>query len=142
MLNSQGLYIDGFHISGTKNGTRPSTKCDVRNEMVYTYNQGVILTGQIGLWKATGHDGFLRDGHRLIQSVITATGYDLEDDRPIDDIDDLEPGQLPPWRGLGRAGVLEEQCDVSGTCSQDSQSFKGIFFHHLTAFCAPLDILL
>jgi hypothetical protein len=34
---------------------------------------------------------------------------------------------------------MEERCDASGTCSQDGQTFKGIFFHHLTAFCAPLD---
>lgn len=55
-------------------------------------------------------------------------------------MDKISTGQLPPWRGLGRAGVLEEVCDVTGTCSQDSQTFKGIFFHHLAAFCAPSDV--
>ncbi|CAK7271824.1 hypothetical protein SEPCBS57363_004820 [Sporothrix epigloea] len=140
MKNEQGLFVDGFHISGWKNISDPNTRCDQRNDMVYTYNQGVLLTGQIGLWKVTGDQRFLRDGHQLIQSVIKATGYDLAHERPVDNIDDLMPGQLPLWRGLGRAGVLEEQCDVGGQCSQNSQTFKGIFFHHLTAFCAPLDI--
>ena len=141
MKNQQGLFVDGFHISGWKNVTNPNTRCDQRNEMVYTYNQGVVLTGQIGLWKVTGDQRFLRDGHQLIQSVINATGYDLALERPIDDIASLlEHGQLPPWRGLGRAGVLEDRCDIGGQCSQNSQTFKGIFFHHLTAFCAPFDM--
>ena len=142
MMTEQGLYADGFHITEWKNASNPNKRCDARNDMVYTYNQGVVLTGQIGLWKVTRDERFLNDGHRLIQSVINATGYDLSRNGPVDDINLLKPGQLPPWRGLGRAGVLEEQCDISGQCSQDSQSFKGIFFHHLTAFCAPLDIAL
>ncbi|CAK7202569.1 hypothetical protein SEUCBS139899_005293 [Sporothrix eucalyptigena] len=140
MKNDQGLFVDGFHISGWKNVSNPNTRCDQRNDMVYTYNQGVLLTGQIGLWKVTGDQRFLWEGHQLIQSVINATGFDLARDKPIDNIADLKPGQLPPWRGLGRAGVIEEVCDVGGQCSQNSQTFKGIFFHHLTAFCAPLDM--
>ncbi|KAL1894681.1 hypothetical protein Sste5346_005653 [Sporothrix stenoceras] len=140
MRNKQGLFVDGFHISGWKNVSNPNTRCDQRNDMVYTYNQGVLLTGLIGLWKITGNELHLWEGHVLIQSVINATGYDLVRDKPIDNIADLKPGQLPPWRGLGRSGVLEEQCDVGGMCSQNSQTFKSIFFHHLTAFCAPLDM--
>ncbi|RYF43536.1 MAG: hypothetical protein EOO38_18750 [Cytophagaceae bacterium] len=31
-----------------------------------------------------------------------------------------------------------ERCDPSASCNQDGQTFKGIFFHHLTAFCDPL----
>lgn len=34
---------------------------------------------------------------------------------------------------------MEEGCDASGTCSQDAQTFKAIFFHHLTNFCNELD---
>jgi hypothetical protein len=33
---------------------------------------------------------------------------------------------------------LEEACDAPGYCSQDAQTFKGIFFHHLTSFCLKL----
>ncbi|KAK1767151.1 glycoside hydrolase, family 76 [Phialemonium atrogriseum] len=140
MTNEQGLFVDGFHISGFRNKSDPNTKCDARNEMVYTYNQGVILTGQLGLFKVTRNTSYLKDGHSLIQNVIAATGYDLARDRPADDLPALQPGSpLPRWHGLGRAGVLEDKCDVRGDCSQNSHTFKGIFFHHLAAFCAPLE---
>ncbi|KFA72286.1 hypothetical protein S40288_02467 [Stachybotrys chartarum IBT 40288] len=136
MMNKQGLYADGFHIDRSKPG---NTECDVRNEMVYTYNQGVILTGQRGLWAVSGIPSYLEEGHTLIQSVIKATGWSLVDNAP--NIEHSSPllESLPPWRGLGRGGILEERCDASGTCSQDGQTFKSIFFHHFTAFCAPLE---
>ncbi|SPQ17778.1 75533aa5-2bb4-43cd-8013-0b6371e8e8a7 [Thermothielavioides terrestris] len=178
MTNAQGLYADGFHISG-RNG---STRCDLRDEMVYTYNQGIILSGLLGLFRATGEPRFLREGHALVENVVRATGWDLERDAPMDALEfdfTTDPGsrvtsgsgsgprpgfgfrqqttktktkkdqkkttstkpprppRLPPWRGLGRAGVLEEACDASGTCSQDAQTFKGIWMHHFAAFCAP-----
>ncbi|KAI1328887.1 glycosyl hydrolase family 76-domain-containing protein [Xylariaceae sp. FL0255] len=139
MTNSQGLFIDGFHISGYLDRNNNNTKCDSRDEVVFTYNQGVLLTGQRGLWDATGASSYLTDGHNLIQRVISATGYNLSSDSPVGEIDSIQPGSLPEWHGLGRIGVLEEYCDASGTCSQDGQTFKGIFFHHLTTFCAPLE---
>ncbi|KAI1334401.1 glycosyl hydrolase family 76-domain-containing protein [Xylariaceae sp. FL0016] len=135
MTNSHGLFIDGFHISGYADRWNPNTKCDQRNDMVFTYNQGVILTGQRGLWESTGTIAYLEDGHQLIQNTIQATGFNITSGAPMDPMD---AGQLPPWRGLGRLGVMEDACDASGTCSQDVQTFKGIFFHHLAAFCAPL----
>ncbi|XXH05559.1 hypothetical protein Hte_011991 [Hypoxylon texense] len=138
MTNSQGLYTDGFHISGYADAGNNNTKCDQRDNVVLSYNQGVLLTGLRGLWDATGASSYLSDGHRLIQNVIKASGYDLISDAAVDDISRLQPGQLPRWHGLGRAGVMEDPCDASGTCSQDGQTFKGIFFHHLTAFCARL----
>jgi hypothetical protein len=136
MTNDAGLFVDGFHVSQASK--RGSKKCDVRNEMVYTYNQGIVLTGQRGLWTATGSPSYLEDGHALIQSVIKATGWDLKKNEPVDDLSELRPGTLPEWRGIGRGGILEEQCDASGTCSQDGQTFKGIFFHHLVSFCEAL----
>ncbi|KAI1109393.1 glycosyl hydrolase family 76-domain-containing protein [Nemania sp. NC0429] len=138
MTNSQGLFVDGFHISGYLDEHNNNTSCDARDETVYSYNQGVILTGQRGLWDATGAVSFLADGHNLIQSVIRATGYNLTADSPIDDIRAARAGVLPPWHGLGRLGVMEDYLDASGSGSQDLQTFKGIFFHHLAAFCAPL----
>ncbi|KAK4241827.1 hypothetical protein C8A03DRAFT_29994 [Achaetomium macrosporum] len=135
MTNAQGLYADGFHISAN------TTRCDARDEMVYTYNQGVILSGLLGLFRATGREAYLHEGHTLIENVIRATGYSLARNAPVDDIPHhLHPGGqqlLPPWRGLGRAGVLEDACDVFGTCSQDAQTFKGIWMHHFAAFCSP-----
>ncbi|KXX75620.1 hypothetical protein MMYC01_207743 [Madurella mycetomatis] len=139
MTNSQGLYADGFHISGynpgDSNNNNSNAKCDQRDEMVYTYNQGVILSGLLGLFRATGRGSYLREGHALVRNVIGATGWDLARNSPVDDLARLRPGLLPPWHGLGRAGVLEEACDVSGRCSQDAQTFKGIWMHHFAAFC-------
>lgn len=128
MINEHGLYQDGFHITGWHrypNGTiNPGTgECDALNTMVYTYNQGVILTANRGLWLATGASSYLQDGHDLITDVMRATGWPNED---------ME------WRGLGRGGVLEEFCDHGLGCSQDAQTFKGIFFTHMAEFCRPL----
>lgn len=119
--NAQGLVVDGFHISENQ------TTCDERNEMVYTYNQGVVLSGLRQLWEATGDKQYLIDGYSLIEIVINATGwyangYD-------------EAGQ---WAGLGRNGIMEDYCDAPANCSQDAQIFKGIYFHHLDLFCEPL----
>lgn len=137
LTNHQGLFVDGYHVS-RRGG---STKCDLRDEMVYTYNQGVLLTGHRGLWTVTGSASYLEDGHNLIQAVIKATGWSIKDHSPVDVLDSQAQGRLPIWHGLGRGGLMEERCDASGTCSQDGQAFKGIFFHHLTAFCAPLDAI-
>ncbi|EXJ87229.1 hypothetical protein A1O3_04188 [Capronia epimyces CBS 606.96] len=123
-----GLYQDGFHITGWRrypNGTiNPGTgNCDELNPMVFTYNQGVILSASRGLWLATGAKSYLDDGHDLVQAVMRATGW---------------PDSDASWRGLGRGGVMEEFCDHHGYCSQNGQTFKGIFFHHFSEFCKPL----
>lgn len=130
MRNNYGLYVDGFHITGWrggKNGSNGTRICDLRDEKVYTYNQGVLLSGLKGLWEATGSRGYLEDGHELVRDVIAATGWK-----------DRNTEQQYRWAGLGRGGVMEELCDWSGSCSQNAQTFKGIYFHHLTLFCGPL----
>ncbi|KAJ1327637.1 Glycosyl hydrolase family 76 [Microdochium nivale] len=169
--NRQGLIIDGFHISGYADPKDNNTACDERNPQIFTYNQGVVLTGARALWEATGSRAYLEDGHSLIRNVIKATGWDLGRDRPLgtasasgtaaaassarngdgygydgemdeeqqDEIGTFRTtGTLPAWHGLGRLGVMEELCDASATCNQDALTFKGIFFHHLAAFCEPL----
>lgn len=135
MTNDQGLYVDGYHVNHDIPG---NVECDVRDEMVYTYNQGVVLTGLRGLFGVTGAPSYVEDGHNLIRSVIKATGWNIKRGEPVDDAP--PPGELPPWHGIGRGGILEESCDASGTCSQDGQTFKGIFMHHLSAFCRPLEL--
>jgi hypothetical protein len=125
MTGFGGLYADGFHIRGYKGIRDPGTKkCDQLNTMIYTYNQGVVLSGLRGLWIATTQKDYLRDGHALVEKVIRATGW--PNTASVD------------WAGLGRGGVLEEICDAYGDCSQNGHTFKGIFFHHLTEFCRPL----
>lgn len=121
--NDQGLIVDGFHIS------EGQTTCDQRNEMVYSYNQGVILSGLRGLWEATADPEYLADGYDLIATVIDATGWNAQD-----------AAEASQWAGLGRNGIMEDYCDAPANCSQDAQIFKGIYFHHLSIFCEPLPI--
>lgn len=134
MTNDQGLYADGFHISGWTGTNNTRTVCDQRDEMVYTYNQGVLLSGLRGLYEATGSRAYLEDGHKLVKDVIRATGWHS---LPTSTSEMGDQTPIGKWHGLGRSGVLEDACDASGSCSQDGQNFKGIFFHHLTRFCEP-----
>lgn len=137
MTNSQGLYVDGFHIRDYgHNHTVGTGKCDERNEMVYTYNQGVLLSGLRGLWEGTGNIDYLDDGHKLVRAVIRATGWEPG----YGPVEATTEEEATNWFGLGHDGVLTEICDPSGGCSQNGQTFKGIFFHHLTLFCAPLPL--
>lgn len=125
MTGACGLIGDGFHIRGWKSPEDPGTrKCDILNPMLYTYNQGVFLSGLRGLWMATLSAEYLHDGHEQTARLIGATGWPNT--------------SSSEWAGLGRGGVLEDACDSAGDCSQDAQTFKGIFFHHLTEFCRPL----
>lgn len=134
MTNHQGLYADGFHISGWTPTNNTRTVCDLRDDMVYTYNQGVLLSGLRGLYEGTGAKDYLEDGHNLVNEVIRATGWHSRH-HAVAEVDALPLGK---WHGLGRSGILEDACDALGICSQDGQSFKGIFFHHLALFCVPL----
>jgi hypothetical protein len=119
--NAQGLIVDGFHVSAGQ------TSCDERNEMVYTYNQGVLLSGLRGLWEATGEASYLTDGYGYITTVINATGWNAQNDSAANE-----------WAGLGRNGIMEDYCDSLGNCNQDATIFKGVYFHHLSLFCEPL----
>ncbi|KAF8540498.1 glycosyl hydrolase family 76-domain-containing protein [Trichophaea hybrida] len=114
MTDNSGLYTDGYHIKNWRNG---GNKCDERDEMVYTYNQGVILSALRGLADSTENDEYIIEGLQLVDAVLMSEGSTGE---------------------LVFDGVLTEKCDPSGYCSQDSQTFKGIFMHHLTTFCRPL----
>ncbi|KAI9669265.1 MAG: hypothetical protein M1829_005142 [Trizodia sp. TS-e1964] len=127
MTNFRGLYTDGYHIKDSGNLDYTNTACDDRNEMVYSYNQGVLLSGLRGLWESTGDLSYLEDGHSLIRSTVRSTGFSIEG-----------TGNKKGWSGLGRDGVLEEACDSYASCTQNCQTFKGIFFFHLTLFCAAL----
>jgi hypothetical protein len=78
--------------------------------------------------------------------VIRATGWRKgeafasvvsQPEKP-DEIPESQQSIITNWSGLGADGILMEACDPSGTCNQDGQTFKGIFFHHLTIFCESL----
>lgn len=120
MQNVQGLYTDGFHISRLNEPPEAGEKvCDKRDEMVYTYNQGVLLSGLRGLAEATGERVYLEEGFELVGAVVTSEGRVGE---------------------IVRDGVLTEKCDPRSGCSQNGQTFKGIWMHHLTLFCVPLSV--
>ncbi|KAI6863709.1 Six-hairpin glycosidase [Hortaea werneckii] len=127
--NAQGLVVDGFHVS------EGQTTCDERNEMVYTYNQGVLLSGLRQLWEATGNIQYLIDGYAFVETVINATGWYTSPSSSSGEGEEEEAGQ---WAGLGRNGIMEDYCDAPANCSQDNQIFKGIYFHHLDLFCEAL----
>ncbi|PVH94762.1 glycoside hydrolase family 76 protein [Periconia macrospinosa] len=152
MTNDQGLYVDGYHISGLdKQRHSRNTICDERDETVWTYNQGILLSGLRGLWDATGNATYLSDAHTLVQNVIRATGWTSSSssssssstNTPTNTTTNLQhkpeqQKQQPNANTLGTNGILTERCDPTGDCTQDAQTFKSIFFHHFTSFCAPL----
>lgn len=120
MQNAHGLYTDGFHVSRLRAPPEAGEKrCDVRNEMVYTYNQGVLLSGLRGLAEATGERAYLEEGFALVDAVRSSEGAVGE---------------------VVRAGVLTEKCDPAARCSQNGQTFKAVWMHHFTRFCEPLPV--
>jgi len=137
LTNGNDVFVDGWHFTGGGKSVQPVL--GTRDETVYTYNQGVILGALRGLWDATATSCFLEDGHKLIQNVIKSTGYDLANDKPFKNRIVHEYMRIPLWQGLGRAGVLEDYCDISGDCTNDVKLFKAIFVHYFTRFCLPLD---
>jgi predicted alpha-1,6-mannanase (GH76 family) len=78
--------------------------------MTWTYNQGIVLSGLSGLYKATGDEKLLERAQHLIDSVLQSY---------------LVPSET---------GILVESCDPFRTCDQDQWMFKGIFFQHLGYF--------
>lgn len=123
----------GFHVDKSKPG---NVECDQRDEMVYTYNQGVLSSGQRGLFTVTRSPSYLEDGHELVQNVIKATGWDLGRNMPIDH----DVGEEARQQGIGRHGILEEHLRCVSHMLAGCPDLQGhIFFHHLAAFCAPLD---
>ena len=89
------------------------------------------MSGLRALWEGTGRGFYLDDGHNLVKSVISATGWTRHTSTPTSNKE---------WSGLGRKGIIEDYCDASGSCSQDAQTFKSIFFHHLALFCELLPL--
>lgn len=92
LINERGLVNDGLTDSCRNNG-----------ETTWTYNQGVILAGLIGLSRDTGDNSLVRQA----QSIADATTRDLVDTH----------------------SVLREPCEP--TCDSDAPTFKGVFMRNL-----------
>lgn len=95
MTDAGGLYTDGFHVSNLRAGGK---QCDKRDEMVYTYNQGVLLSALRGLAEATNDEKYIVEGLQLIDAVLKSEGSVGE---------------------LVFDGILTEKCDPGGYCSQN-----------------------
>lgn len=91
MINSDHLVNDGIDLSTCRNNGQP----------IYTYNQGVILSGLANLYRATGNSAYLDAASSIANAAITKL--------------------------VDANGILVDDCDRHKDCSGDGLQFKGIF---------------
>ena len=96
LLNNLGLLQDGIK---NKDGN-----CDVV-KAVWTYNQGVVLTGLVNLHSLTGEKQYLESAHSLAKAAIVNM--------------------------VSENGILKEINCEPNDCNSDAEQFKGIFMRHL-----------
>lgn len=104
LVNNKGLMQDGVR---NKDG-----KCELVKS-IWTYNQGVVLSGLVNLHKITGEEYYLNSAHNLAKSAIKNM---VDED-----------------------GVLKEINCEPNKCNGDAEQFKGIFMRHLGVLntCCP-----
>jgi predicted alpha-1,6-mannanase (GH76 family) len=90
LINSQNLINNGLVLSTCKND----------GNTVFTYNQGIILSGLTELSWATGNDSYSD-----LANTLALAGIDLLTDAN---------------------GILHEPCEATG-CDGDEEQFKGVF---------------
>lgn len=90
LINSENLINNGLVLSTCKND----------GNLVFTYNQGIILSGLAELAWATGNDSY----------------SDLANTLALAGIDKLTDSN----------GILHEPCEATG-CDGDEEQFKGVF---------------
>lgn len=90
MINSNNLINDGLDL----------TSCQNNGATVFTYNQGIILSGLAELTWASGDDSY----NTLANTLATATISQMTDTN----------------------GILHDTCEPNA-CNADLQQFKGIF---------------
>ncbi len=93
MLDSRRLFNDGL-----------DDMCHNNGQTAWTYNQGVVLTAAVELFRVTGDQEYLRTARRLANAAIAALS--------------------------GPDGILREPCETEG-CGADGPQFKGIFIQSL-----------
>jgi predicted alpha-1,6-mannanase (GH76 family) len=98
MINEEHLINDGLDRSCVNNGG-----------ITWTYNQGVILSGLVELWRMTGEDAHLRRAEQIAGATVATL----------------------VWPD----GVLKEPCEPDH-CNADQQIFKGVFAQGLARLCA------
>lgn len=90
MIGSDYLINDGLSIDA--NGT-----CVNNNGTVWSYNQGVVLGGLVGLHQATGNSSYLSEAVNIARAAIDALSVD---------------------------GILHESC--GNDCGADGAQFRGM----------------
>jgi predicted alpha-1,6-mannanase (GH76 family) len=89
MINDAGEVNDGLNASCANNG-----------DTAWTYNQGVILSGLVELWRVTGERRYLARARQIADATVNSF--------------------------RNRGGILKEPCEPR-TCNGDAQIFKGVF---------------
>lgn len=96
LINELGLIQDGVRNT--------DGECYLAKN-VWTYNQGVALSGLLNLYKITGDGHYIASAHRLAEATIAQM--------------------------VTENGILKElNCDPD-QCNSDAEQFKGIFMRHL-----------
>ena len=101
MLKSNLLDSNGNIQDGVRNINGEETI----SKNVWTYNQGVVLTGLVNLYKITGSETYLKSA----ESIVEATLNHLTNENLI---------------------LVEELCEPDD-CNADAKQFKGVFMRHL-----------
>lgn len=94
MVNAEGTVDDGLEV--LKGGG-----CRSNGGTVWSYNQGVVVSGLVELFDATGEEIFLRRAVGFAEAAIKRLGS-------------------------GEDGVLRDVCEDWG-CGADGVQFKGVF---------------
>ena len=100
LINSSNLINDGLNGACQNNG-----------ETIWTYNQGVILSGLVDLYKSTKDTSFLLQAQSIASAAI---------------------------RTLAPNEILQEPCELS-ICGADSPQFKGVFMRNLSYLNQTVD---
>ncbi|MGB5499205.1 MAG: glycoside hydrolase family 76 protein [Maribacter sp.] len=101
MLKSNLLDANG----NIQDGVRNIKGEEAISKNVWTYNQGVVLTGLVNLYKITGGETYLKSA----ESIVEATLNHLTNDNLI---------------------LVELLCEPDD-CNADAKQFKGVFMRHL-----------
>lgn len=91
LINSQNLINNGLNLK----------TCQNDGNVVFSYNQGIILSGLAELAWASGDNSYID-----LANTLALAGIDnLTDDN----------------------GILHEKCESTSSCNADMQQFKGVF---------------